>query len=127
MIWADRIGLGLAALLALYTVYFIPSSLRQNQNDWVGYHAKVDACENYKKSHPKFAAIPSTREEYVMQRVHSFNTPCYIKPEKPEVLTFTTQVTLIFKLLVFRVLPLWIFLRGIDFGFKVLRKRQVRM
>jgi hypothetical protein len=124
MIWADRIGLGLAALLALYAVYFVPFSLRQNQNDWVSYRAKVDACESYKKSHPKFAAIPSTREEYVMQRVQSFNTPCYVSPEKPEVLTFTTQAALIFKLLAFRILPLWIFLRVIDFVVSALRRRR---
>jgi hypothetical protein len=124
MIWADRIGLGLAALLALYAAYFIPATIRKNQHDWVSYSAKLAACESYKKSHPKFAAVPSTREEYVAHGVESFHTPCFVRPEKPEVLTFVTQAALILKLLAERILPLWILLRGIDFVIIVLRKRQ---
>jgi hypothetical protein len=127
MIWADRIGLGLAALVTLYAVYFIPVSLNTNHKDWVSYSAKIAACESYKKSHPEFSEVPSTREEYVRQRVESFHTPCFVQPEKPNVLTFMTQFTVILKLVAELILPLWIFLRVLDFVVSILRKRVKRV
>ena len=123
MIWPDRMGVGLVTLVALYAVYFIPISLNQNHKDWVSYNEKIFACESYKKSHPEFSAVPSTREEYVLQRVESFHTPCFVRPDKPEVLTFATQLTAILKLAAECILPLWILLRVLDFVVGVLRRR----
>lgn len=104
MIWADRIALGIGALLLLFACYVIPQTISENRQAWAEYQAAVTTNAISAKSHPC--------QHDAFEAAFGCGIPI---PDKPPAVSLWGEFKNFIGTFAGYILSIWIALRIIDF------------
>src|ERR1700730_19342469 len=119
MMWADRVGVGSAALLLIGLLYAgcFDDSGEQREKQDATYETAAANCAEWAAKPPVLPNPKLGKDEPDVDYLYDRYARPKCPPEKPEEVTGPNYWNVGYALFLYAVLPLWLVLRVIDFMF----------